>query len=490
MKKFLFIGLVLAVLFSGCIIPPDPKPIEKEIPFKSLERDSMSGIKEKSFVVVNTQEEWEDLYKKIHPESSVIQEINFEKNTVIAVFMGEKPYSLYRLEVEKVTKFKSGSGFGYTKVYVNEIETIPGPGIGYPAVMVQPYEIIVIEKTSPSVKVIRTQIKEYDDPLGEIPFTLIEKGEKSNIKEKTHKVFNDGAAFWKFYYNEIHGLSIPVCSVEEHCINSAPFPAPDFEKETVIAVFMGEYSQEYSLRIDKVVGSKTKVTVYATETFKPLSDDIGMPVYATQPYEIISIPKTKLPVEVVRSTIIELPLEEPVDFTLIEKAERSGVFNSRFDVVNNQEEWELLYKEIHSTEPLDDMPGLLEVDFEKYTAVAVFLGERPDSSYEMEIVKVGSTGNEIIVYAVELYKNSSVGTSVEGKVQPYEIILIPKTFSPVNVVWIVTGPGHDTPLCTCTIDPEGNEIACGCSIGYAEDPSYSSGTQNDAEYNSKADTSL
>ncbi len=174
MKKFLFIGLVLAVLFSGCIIPPDPKPFETPIEFDSIERESMSAIKEKTHYVINTQEDFEELYSKIHLfecagenaecGSIALPEVNFDKQTVIAVFMGEQTYG-HRLEIAKVTKVKQSDGMVYIKVYAKEIQKISDPNTGYPAVMLQPYEIISIEKTKASVKVVREFIKEYPDNL-------------------------------------------------------------------------------------------------------------------------------------------------------------------------------------------------------------------------------------------------------------------------------------------------------------------------------------
>ncbi|MBU2477380.1 hypothetical protein KKG83_07985, partial [Candidatus Micrarchaeota archaeon] len=64
----------------------------------------------------------------------------------------------------------------------------------------------------------------------------------------------------------------------------------------------------------KVLGSKKIVTVYANEIYKQLPKDTSDTPVTVSPYEIIRIPKTKLPVEVMRKQVNVLPDEpEPVD---------------------------------------------------------------------------------------------------------------------------------------------------------------------------------
>ena len=305
MKKVFLVGLILFVsLIAGCIVPPDPDPnVEHPIAFSEIENGKISGITEKTHVVVNDSKAWNELYKKIHSNSlggsHAIPYVDFEKYTVIAVFMGEQPNQQYSLEIQKVTEVKGLKHF--IKVYANEIQRKTS-GETVPALTSQPYELIKIKKTDLRVEVERKKIQIIDDtPSISIPFSTLEAGNKSKLTEKNHWVFNDEKSFNEFYFNKIHYLGVPVCYEEQPCDNSHPFPPINFDKYTVIVVSMGEYDNEHSLKLTKVFRSKQEITVYANEIYKPTP--YVMAYYLVQPYEIIKIEKTNLPVEVIRKQI-------------------------------------------------------------------------------------------------------------------------------------------------------------------------------------------
>jgi hypothetical protein len=149
-----------------------------------------------------------------------------------------------------------------------------------------------------------------------IKFTVIEGGSQSGITEKTHIVVNDGKA-WDELYKKIHSDGSGIHAT----------PVIDFENYTVIAVFMGEKpNNQYSFEIDKVMGSKRQVTVYANEVYKEFSPDQAIALFAVQPYEIIKIKKTKLPVVVMRKQITILPDQPDPEKCAKEGEKFSGVY--------------------------------------------------------------------------------------------------------------------------------------------------------------------
>lgn len=70
-------------------------------------RGTRCGVKVATSLVISSQEDWEKLWKKI-PSESPPPAIDFEKNSVVAVFSGEKPTAGYSVEIKKVKETAQG----------------------------------------------------------------------------------------------------------------------------------------------------------------------------------------------------------------------------------------------------------------------------------------------------------------------------------------------------------------------------------------------
>lgn len=118
-----------------------------------------------------------------------------------------------------------------------------------------------------------------------------------------------------------------------------------------------------------------------------------------------------------------------IDFTTIARGTDSGYQNTSQMVIDNSERWlDLWQQHTCNTEP---SPPLPQVDFTRYSVVAVFAGEKPTGGYSVEILTAQTTGSEIknqpsLVITVE-YRQPKAGEFVtEAFTYPYHMIKIPK----------------------------------------------------------------
>jgi len=100
------------------------------------------GYKEPLRLVIKSEDQWREVWKKIHhlqlptPELLVV---DFEKEMVIAVFMGERKSGGYEIEIKKIVERE--------KEFIVEVEERePPPESMQTQAFTQPYHLIVIQK--------------------------------------------------------------------------------------------------------------------------------------------------------------------------------------------------------------------------------------------------------------------------------------------------------------------------------------------------------
>ncbi|PIN99260.1 MAG: hypothetical protein COT90_00300 [Candidatus Diapherotrites archaeon CG10_big_fil_rev_8_21_14_0_10_31_34] len=311
MKKLILISLILPVLFfAGCIGPgPVPEPHDEyPISFNVFQEGIESGVTEKTYFVINNENEMNELYQKIHNYTKMnydVPEVDFSKYTLIAVFMGEQPSKDYELKVDRVmglTGIKK-----YINVYVQE--RVPQGNLVVEYNSVQPFEIIQIKKTDLDIEVIRKTIEVIPGHTEEqIDFSVVEKEIRSGITERKEIVVNN-LDEWENLYSEIRSWQ---CFQEEG-VECAPMVLPfiDFDRYTVIGVFAGEkMNGNYGVEINKIVRTKSGFIVYVQETYNKPAPGTGAIQVTVQPYELVKIKKTDLPVDFEWKEIIIIPVEK------------------------------------------------------------------------------------------------------------------------------------------------------------------------------------
>jgi len=108
-------------------------------------------------------------------------------------------------------------------------------------------------------------------------------------------------------------------------------------------------------------------------------------------------------------------------FQTIAKGFRSGVRTPLQVVVRNQNEWETLWRRHTSIDVTP--PPLPEIDFEKYTVVGLFLGDKPTGGYEAVIVRAEPSNTDLVI----LYRERSPtgkGVVIQSLTQPFHIVQV------------------------------------------------------------------
>ena len=118
-----------------------------------------------------------------------------------------------------------------------------------------------------------------------------------------------------------------------------------------------------------------------------------------------------------------------IDFTTIARGTDSSYPSARQMALRSSQRWSNVWQlHTYNTEPPLPIP---QVDFSRYSVVAVFAGEKPTGGYSVEIIKVETNGSqtkepEAIAISVR-YRQPKAGEFVtEALTYPYHMIRIPK----------------------------------------------------------------
>lgn len=107
--RLLFIGLTAVLMLGRAGVISSSAGLNKEkiisVSFSTIDKGFRSGIKERKFVVIKTEKEWEEfwrLHKKTFLPEQQIPPVDFKQEMVIAVFSGEKRTGGYGIEIKRV----------------------------------------------------------------------------------------------------------------------------------------------------------------------------------------------------------------------------------------------------------------------------------------------------------------------------------------------------------------------------------------------------
>jgi hypothetical protein len=136
MKRILLTGFMALALTSCSINVLNNTNANLGIAFEVLKQDSFGGREKESTVVISSQTQLTDLYKELG--WTVVPQIDFNKNNVVALFMGQKSTGGYSISVRKIAV--DGDT---TTVYVKRTQP---EGMATMAITA-PYSITIIPKT-------------------------------------------------------------------------------------------------------------------------------------------------------------------------------------------------------------------------------------------------------------------------------------------------------------------------------------------------------
>ena len=115
-----------------------------------------SGVKKPAQKVIDNLESWKKVWREVHQTVSPkpkLPKVDFEKQVVLAVFMGEKNTGGYRIQIQ-------GMKDTGKKIEVS-VKTTSPPQDGFSIqVLTQPYEFLIAEKPAKPVKFVVTAEKQ------------------------------------------------------------------------------------------------------------------------------------------------------------------------------------------------------------------------------------------------------------------------------------------------------------------------------------------
>jgi len=110
--------------------------------FRSLQYGYHTGLNSPAAFVVRTQEEWDKVWKEhicFSIPSPMQPEIDFNKEMVVCVALGQRPTGGYGVRIRSIRKDDN-------RLRVEAVETKPAPDAICPTVLTQPYEFAIADR--------------------------------------------------------------------------------------------------------------------------------------------------------------------------------------------------------------------------------------------------------------------------------------------------------------------------------------------------------
>lgn len=138
------VGLATVMVFiAGCLgdDPPRRDGGEEVAEVRDLDQGQQSGHHEGDRRVITSQEEWEAFWQD-HDERLGEREapqVNFSRERVVAVLMGERPNGCYAIKITDVRL-----GMDADEMLVNVTGRVPGPDEMCTQAIVHPYHFVAV----------------------------------------------------------------------------------------------------------------------------------------------------------------------------------------------------------------------------------------------------------------------------------------------------------------------------------------------------------
>ncbi len=139
LARFLSFLLPLGVLSLA------PAGAAERVPFVTIDQGFRSGVRERKFLVIKNEAEWKKLWQT-HAQPQVpakeLPPVDFDKEMVVAVFLGEKPTGGYKAEITAIEEDREK---GQLRIVTRESKP-PTGSIAIQA-LTQPYHIVRVKRS-------------------------------------------------------------------------------------------------------------------------------------------------------------------------------------------------------------------------------------------------------------------------------------------------------------------------------------------------------
>lgn len=148
----LAIGIAAIFFLSGCLPARSFSANEPVTGVRhvTVEKGFSSGIRERRFLVIETEKDWEELWRLHRSRTGPgdkIPRVDFGQEMLVGVFAGEKRTGGYSIEIARVEKDPASHQL---RVFFRD--TSPPPGSVVIQALTQPYHIVKFRKVDFSVE--------------------------------------------------------------------------------------------------------------------------------------------------------------------------------------------------------------------------------------------------------------------------------------------------------------------------------------------------
>lgn len=132
-RLLLFLTIVLT---TSCF---SPGVREEPVPFVTLARGTYCDVTLPRDQVVRTKADLEKVWKKLNLSDQKLPDVNFENQTILAIFMGEQPTGGYSIRIDRISSTVDG-------LIVAVRRTEPPKGTPVTLSLTRPYIIVSVPR--------------------------------------------------------------------------------------------------------------------------------------------------------------------------------------------------------------------------------------------------------------------------------------------------------------------------------------------------------
>jgi len=350
--------------------------------------------------------------------------IFWQYHQVFGITLGERPSSGYWIRIDDVCIDKAAN-----TIIVKYTEMVPGESCPTLDVITTPYIVVGMMRYEGVPVEFHKNVEVYEcPPCDPLPFEIIEEGAWSQIHDPVEKMIWN-ADHWAAFY-KAHNPGVDP-------------PKVNFEKWAVAVMMLGDRpTGGFWVRLDEVCIDKAGIHIRYTEMIP--GPDCPVIQIITQPYLFAAVPRHDVPyIFEKKEEIYPCPPPDCLKFFPLDHGMHSGFHEKVRHIFNNMDNWTTFWQ-IHNPEA-----PVPEVNFEVHTVVAVVIGDRPTTGYDVHIDWIcpsqDSADGWDIQYTIEIPADNC---PVEDVItQPFDFVVAQKFQGPVN--WIEQEHVYDCPNPDC-----------------------------------------
>lgn len=257
-------------------------------------------------------------------------------------------------------------------------------------------------------------------PPGDVNFETIDKGKNSSITNAYNALARDQQELVYIWQKHTENVFPPPTT-----------PRVEFKTQMLFGVFGGKQLSSLARKIEitKITVTEDKVIVYAQETDETKGAEELENLIITSPFHLVKMQHSNNEVEFKTNFLPVDQMKKIINGQRILKGALTSIKEFKALAVYNNQDWYSLWQEYNKS--LLVPSEIQEVDFSDKTLLALFLGERPNNGYDIDIAYIVETIDKIYAFYKDI--SPAPGTPViDIPSYPFIMVTIDKTNKPVE----------------------------------------------------------